>query len=151
MFSFLNYLFVLSIYFWKYIYIYIILYIWYICNYFCIRLKITEMFVYRCIHTHKSIYLSFSFVDLSFYLSLSLCLFLSLSLFLSRSLGRWVCRSVGRSVCLSVSSVCLSVYLFIYLSICLQDCRKQDFISRNSIQSRRHLSSVYTCIWRIII
>ena len=92
------------------------------------------------IQTHISIYLSVSFVDLSFYLSLSLAV--SFSLFLSRSLARWVRRSVGRSI-----------YLSIYLSFCLQDCRKQDFTSRNSIQSCRHCSSVYTvytCTWRVI-
>ena len=54
------------------------------------------------IQTHISIYLSVSFVDLSFYLSLAV----SFSLFLSRSLARWVCRSVGRSI-----------YLSIYLSV----------------------------------
>ena len=100
------------------------------------------------IQTHISIYLSVSFVDLSFYLSLSLAV--SFSLFLSRSLARWVCRSVGRSVCLVCLSIGLSIYLSIYLSFCLQDCRKQDFTSRNSIQSCRHCSSVYTCTWRVI-
>ena len=98
------------------------------------------------IQTHISIYLSVSFVDLSFYLSLSVSLSLSRCIFLSLSLA----RSLGGSVGLSVG---LFIYLSIYLSFCLQDCRKQDFTSRNSIQSCRHCSSVYTvytCTWRVI-
>ena len=101
----------------------------------CLRLK--TMCVYRCIHTNTHIYLFVCLVCRSIFLSLSLsrCIFLSLSLSLARSVGPSVCRSV---------------YLSIYLSFCLQDCRKQDFTSRNSIQSCRHCSSVYTCTWRVI-
>ena len=118
------------------------------CVDFCLRLKI--MCVYRCIHTNTHIYLFVCLVCRSIFLSLSLSLAVSFSLFLSRSLARWVCRSVGRSVCLVCLSIGLSIYLSIYLSFCLQDCRKQDFTSRNSIQSCRHCSSVYTCTWRVI-
>ena len=111
------------------------------CVDFCLRLKTMCVIpVYPYKHTYLSICLS----RLSIYLSISLSLSLavSFSLFLSRSLARWVCRSVGRSI-----------YLSIYLSFCLQDCRKQGFTSRNSIQSCRHCSSVYTvytCTWRVI-
>ena len=116
------------------------------CVDFCLRLKI--MCVYRCIHTNTHIYLFVCLVCRSIFLSLSLsrCIFLSLSLSLARSVGLSVCRSV----CLSRLSVYRSIYLSIYLSFCLQDCRKQDFTSRNSIQSCRHCSSVYTCTWRVI-
>ena len=116
------------------------------CVDFCLRLK--TMCVYRCIHTNTHIYLFVCLVCRSIFLSLSLCLSLSLSLYLSLSLSL-----VGRSVCLVCLSIGLSIYLSIYLSFCLQDCRKQDFTSRNSIQSCRHCSSVYTvytCTWRVI-
>ena len=109
------------------------------CVDFCLRLKTTC--VYRCIHTNTHIYLFVCLVCRSIFLSLSLCLSLSRCIFLSLSLS--LARSVG-------PSVCRSVYLSIYLSFCLQDCRKQDFTSRNSIQSCRHCSSVYTCTWRVI-
>ena len=105
--------------------------------------------VYPYKHTYLSICLSRLSIYLSISLSLSRCIFLSLSLSLARSVGLSVCRSV----CLSRLSVYRSIYLSIYLSFCLQDCRKQDFTSRNSIQSCRHCSSVYTvytCTWRVI-
>ena len=102
--------------------------------------------VYPYKHTYLSICLSRLSIYLSISLSLSRCIFLSLSLSLARSVGLSVCRSV----CLVCLSIGLSIYLSIYLSFCLQDCRKQDFTSRNSIQSCRHCSSVYTCTWRVI-
>ena len=102
--------------------------------------------VYPYKHTYLSICLSRLSIYLSISLSLSRCIFLSLSLSLARSVGLSVCRSV----CLVCLSIGLSIYLSIYLSFCLQDCRKQEFTSRNSIQSCRHCSSVYTCTWRVI-
>ena len=120
------------------------------CVDFCLRLKI--MCVYRCIHTNTHIYLFVCLVCRSIFLSLSLsrCIFLSLSLSLARSVGLSVCRSVCLSRLSVYRSIYLSIYLSIFLSFCLQDCRKQDFTSRNSIQSCRHCSSVYTCTWRVI-
>ena len=100
------------------------------------------------VYPYKHTYLSICLSRLSIYLSISLSLCLSLSLAVSFSL--FLSRSLGGSVGLSVG---LFIYLSIYLSFCLQDCRKQDFTSRNSIQSCRHCSSVYTvytCTWRVI-